>query len=77
MYEYINVLRQVLVYSHTVIYKIFTRPTLSCGNESQTIGRAGERRLISAEMRFMRTVGCSFSDRRRKEEIMRDLRILR
>jgi hypothetical protein len=78
MYEYIKVYGQILVYSHAriLIYKTFARPVISYGSESWTIGGSGdERRLMSAEMCFLRTVGYSCSDRRRKEQIMRVLRI--
>jgi hypothetical protein len=47
---------------------------LSYGSEAWTI-RTGERRLISAEMSFMRTAGYTRWDHKRNEEISTELQI--
>jgi hypothetical protein len=58
------------------IYKTLARPVLSYGSEAWTIRRADERRLISAEMRFLRgTAGYTHWDHKRNEDILTDLQI--
>jgi hypothetical protein len=62
-----------LVSRHTSIriYKILARPVLSYGIEAWPIRRTDERRLISAEMRFLRrTAGYTRWDHKRKEDIL-------
>jgi hypothetical protein len=51
-----QIFKPSLVSRHTRIltYKTLARPVLSYGSEEWTIGRTDERRLISAEMRFLR-----------------------
>jgi hypothetical protein len=48
---------QVSRHTRIRIYKILARPVLSYGSEAWTIRRTDERRLISAEMCFLRTAG--------------------
>jgi hypothetical protein len=52
------------------IYKILARPTLAYGSESWTIRSNDRKRLISAEMRFTRTLGYTLFDHKRNEELM-------
>jgi hypothetical protein len=48
------------------IYKTLARPVLSYGSEAWTIRRTDERKLISAEMRFLRrTAGYTRWDHKR------------
>lgn len=42
-------------------YKARAKPTLSYGSESETVRVTDQRRLVSAEVLFMRTVGHNFS----------------
>jgi hypothetical protein len=47
------------------VYKTLARPVLTYGNEAWTIRKTNERRLTTAEMRFMRrTAGCSLLEHR-------------
>jgi hypothetical protein len=47
-------------YTRILFYKTLARPVLAYGSEVWTIRRTDERRLISAEMRFLRrTAGYS------------------
>jgi hypothetical protein len=65
-----------LVSRHTRIriYKTLARPVLSYGSEVWTIRRTDERRLISAEMRFLRrTAGYTRWDHKRNEDILTEL----
>jgi transposase len=67
-----------LVSRHTriCIYKILARPVLSCGSEAWTIRRTDVRRLISAEMHFLRrTAGYTHWDHKRNEDILTELQI--
>jgi hypothetical protein len=58
------------------IYKILARPVLSYGSEAWTIRRTDERRLISAEMHFLRrTAGYTHWDHKRNENILTELQI--
>jgi hypothetical protein len=58
------------------VYKTLARPVLSCGSEAWTIRRTDERRLILAEMRFLRrTAGYICSDHKRNEDILTELQI--
>jgi hypothetical protein len=51
-----QIFKPSLVSRHTriCIYKTLARPVLSYGSEAWTIRRADEKRLISAEMHFLR-----------------------
>jgi hypothetical protein len=51
-----QIFKPSLVSRHTRIriYKTLARPVLSYGSEAWAIRRTDERRLISAEMRFLR-----------------------
>jgi hypothetical protein len=52
------------------IYKTLARPVLSYGSEAWTIRRTDERRLISADMRFLRRIaGYTGWDHKRNEDI--------
>jgi hypothetical protein len=67
-----QIFKPSLVSRHTRIriYKTLARPVLSYGSEAWTIRRTDERRLISAEMRFlMRTAGYTRWDHKRNEDI--------
>jgi hypothetical protein len=67
-----------LVSRHTRIhiYKTLARPVLPYGSEAWTIRRTDERRLISAEMCFLRrTAGYSLWDHKRNEDILTELQI--
>jgi hypothetical protein len=67
-----------LVSRHTRIriYKTLARPVLSYGNEAWTIRRTDERRLISAEIRFLRrTAGYIRWDHKRNDDILTELQI--
>jgi hypothetical protein len=68
-----------LVSRHTRIriYKTLARPVLSYGSEAWTIRRIDDRRLISAEMRFLRrTAGYIRWDHKINEDILTELQIL-
>jgi hypothetical protein len=68
----------LLVSRNTIIciYKTIAKPVLSYGSEARTIRRTEEKRLISAEMRFLRkTVGYTRWDHKRKEDILTELQI--
>jgi hypothetical protein len=57
-------------YTRIKIYKILARPTLAYGSESWTIQSNDRKRLISAEMRFIRrTLGYTLFDHKRNEEL--------
>jgi hypothetical protein len=65
-----QIFKPSLVSRHTRIhiYKSLARPVLSYGSEAWTI-RTDERRLISAEMRFLRrTAGYNRWDHKRNED---------
>jgi hypothetical protein len=67
-----------LVSRHTRIriYKALARPVLSYGSEAWTVRRTDERRLISAEMRFLRrTAGYTGWYHKRNEDILTELQI--
>jgi hypothetical protein len=73
-----QIFKASLVSRHTRIriYKTLARPVglLSYGSEAWTIRITDERRLISAEMRFLRrTAGYTRWDHRRNEDILTDL----
>jgi hypothetical protein len=56
------------------IHKTLARPILSYGSEARTIRRTDERRLISAEMHFLRrTAGDTRWDHKRNEDILTEL----
>jgi hypothetical protein len=73
-----QIFKSSLVSRHTRIrlYKTLARPVLSYGSEAWTIRRTDEKRLISAEMRFLRTAGCIRWDHKRNEDILTELQIL-
>jgi hypothetical protein len=72
-----EIFKPSLVSRHTRIrvYKTLARPVLSYGNEAWTIRRTDERRLISAEMRFLRTAGYTRWDHKRNEDILTELQM--
>jgi hypothetical protein len=73
-----HIFKPSLVSRHTRIhiYKTLARPELSYGSEAWTIRRTDEKRLISAEMRFLRrTAGYTCWDHKRNEDILRELQI--
>jgi hypothetical protein len=73
-----QIFKPSLVSRHTTIriYKTLARLVLSCGSEAWTIRRTDERRLISAEMRFLRwTAGYTRWDHKRSEDILTELQI--
>jgi hypothetical protein len=57
--------------------KLNLKPTLVYGSEAWTLRRADERRLTSAEMRFMRrtVAGYTLLDRKKSEDILKELKI--
>ena len=58
------------------MYKTLARPVLTYGSEAWTIRQADERRLTTAEMRFMRrTAGYSLLDHKRNEDILKELKV--
>jgi hypothetical protein len=58
-----------------IYINFLARPVLSYGSEAWTV-RSDERRLISAEMRFLRrTAGYTGWDHRRNEDILTELQI--
>jgi hypothetical protein len=67
-----------LVSRHTRIhiYKTLARPVLSYGSKAWTVRRTDERRLISAEIGFLRrTAGYTRRDHKRNEDILTELQI--
>ncbi|KAJ4435245.1 hypothetical protein ANN_23823 [Periplaneta americana] len=53
-----------------------TRPVLAYGSEEWTLRKCDERRLTTAEMRFMRkNAGCSLLDHHRNVDILKELKI--
>jgi hypothetical protein len=57
-------------YTRIKIYKILARPTLAYGSGSWTIRSNDRKRLISAEMQFVRrTLGYTPFDHKRNEEL--------
>jgi hypothetical protein len=56
-------------------YKTLARPVLSYESEAWTIRRTEERRLISAEIRFLRTAEYTHWDHKRNEEILTELQM--
>jgi hypothetical protein len=73
-----QIFKPSLVSRHTRIriYKTLARPVLSYGSEAWIIRRTDERRLISAEKRFMRrTAGHTRWDHKRNEDILTELQI--
>jgi hypothetical protein len=60
---------------HTII-RTLARLVLSYGSEAWTIRRTDERRLISAEMHFLRrTTGYTSWDHKSNEDILTELQI--
>jgi hypothetical protein len=73
-----QIFKPSLVSRHTRIrvYKPLARPVLSYGSEAWTVRRADERRLISAEMCFLRrTAGYTRWDHKRNEDILTELQM--
>jgi hypothetical protein len=73
-----QIFKTSLVSRHTIIrvYKTLARPVLPYGSEAWTIRRTDERRLISAEMRFLRrTAGYIRWDHKRNEDILTELQM--
>jgi hypothetical protein len=73
-----QIFKPSLVSRHTRIrfYKTIARPVLSYGSEAWTIRRTDERRLISAEMSFLRrTAGYTRRDHKRNEDILTELQM--
>jgi hypothetical protein len=73
-----QIFKPSLVCRHTRIhiYKTLARPVLSYASEAWTI-RTDEKRLISAEMRFLgRTAGYTLWDHKRNKDILTELQIL-
>jgi hypothetical protein len=73
-----QIFKPSLVSRHTRIriYGTLARPVLSYGSEAWTVRRTDEKRLISAEMRFLRrTAGHTRWDRKRNEDILTELQI--
>jgi hypothetical protein len=73
-----QIFKPSLVSRHTRIhiYKTLARPVLSYGSEAWTIRRTDERRLISAEMCFLRrTTGYIRWDHKRNEDILTELQM--
>jgi hypothetical protein len=62
-------------YTRSKIYKILARPTLTYDSESWTIRINDRKRLISAEMRFIRTLGYTLFDHKRNELMDKQLKI--
>jgi hypothetical protein len=79
MLEIINqMFKPSLVSRHTRIriYKTLARPVLYYGSDAWTIRRTDERRLISAEMCFLRrTAGYTRWDHKSNEDILTELQI--
>jgi hypothetical protein len=72
-----QIFKPSLVSRHTRIhiYKTLARPVLSYGSEAWT-RRTDEKRLISAQRRFLRrTAGYSCWDHKRNEDILTELQI--
>jgi hypothetical protein len=57
-------------YTKIKIYKILARPTLAYGSEPWTIRSNDRKRLISAKMRFIRTLGYTLFVHKKNEELM-------
>jgi hypothetical protein len=73
-----NIFKTSLVQRHIrlKLYKILAKPTLVYGSETWTLRRADERRLMSAEMRFIRrTAGYTLLDRKKSEDILQELKV--
>jgi hypothetical protein len=73
-----QIFKHSLVSRHTRIriYKTLARLVLSYGSEAWTVRRTDERRLISAEMCFLRsTAGYTCWDHKRNEDILTELQI--
>jgi hypothetical protein len=73
-----QIFKLLLVSRHTRIriYKTLARSALSYGSEAWIVRRTDERRLISAEMRFLRrTAGYTHWDHKRNEDILTELQI--
>jgi hypothetical protein len=73
-----QIFKPSLVSRHTRsrIYKTLVRPVLSYRSEAWTIRRTDERRLSSAEMRFLRrTAGYTRWDHKRNDDILTELQI--
>jgi hypothetical protein len=72
-----QIFKPSLVSRHTRIriYKTLARLVLYYGSEAWTIRRTNERRLISAEMCFLRTAGYTRWDHKRNEVILTELQI--
>jgi hypothetical protein len=60
--------------THSLLFIRLARPVLSYESEAWTIRRADEKRLISAEMRFLRrTAGYTRWDHKRNKDILTEL----
>ncbi|KAJ4438692.1 hypothetical protein ANN_14639 [Periplaneta americana] len=67
---------QVQRHTRLKIYKTLALPVLAYGSEAWTLRKCDERRLTTAEMRFMRkTAGYSLLDHHRNVEILKKLKI--
>ena len=59
------------------IYKTVAVPTFLYASETRTVGKRDVQRIQAIEMKFLReSQGCSLLDRRRNEDIRRDLNIV-
>jgi hypothetical protein len=73
-----HIFKLSLVSRHTRIriYKTLAKPVLTFGSEAWTIRRTDERRLISAEICFMRRpANYTHWDNKRNEDILTELQI--
>jgi hypothetical protein len=73
-----QIFRPSLVSRHTKmsIYKTLARPVLSYGSDAWAIRKTDEKRLTSAEMRFLRrTAGHTRWDHKRNEDILTELQV--
>jgi hypothetical protein len=67
---------QVQRHARLRVCKTLAGPVLTYGSEAWTIRKADERRVTTAEMRFMRqTAGCSLLELQRNEDILKELNI--
>jgi hypothetical protein len=66
----------ISIHTRIRIYKTLAGPVLPYGSEAWTIKRTDERRLMSAEMRFLRrTAGYTRWDHKRNDDILTELQI--
>lgn len=57
-------------------YKVMAVPTLTYASENWTLNRSDRRKIETAEMKFLRSIaGVTILDRRRNEDIRKDLKI--